>query len=349
MGQIATKEGWLQMLERDGDGEVAPKAFVSYSWDAEEHQAWVLQLAHRLRGDGVDAVLDQWDTGLGSDLTLFMETAADLNYRILAIVTGGYVYKANLPQGGVGYERRVITPTLMKDLVGNRLVPVLREGSALPTFMGGAKYIDFRDDDQFEEKYVDLLRELHGVPVPAKPPLGSNPFNSTPAEDIDAALRESKARYVSPAVTGEFEFDYENNDGRFLIGSGDTQFVVRFSTAGHGSIHAYTDGTQLKSLALAPHSTGPSDIGDAASYDGSSRVRTPSVGDAIVLRNAQEYWAAVFIDEVLTRETNPSGFALVKARYVIQGSRSRYFGPVDADDKTDPGPGARGGSYPQRD
>lgn len=314
-----------------GDEQTAPKAFVSYSWDSEQHQAWVLQLAHRLRTDGVDAVLDQWDTRLGSDLTLFMESAAILDYRVLAIVTENYVVKADIPQDGVGYERRVITPTLMDDLLGHRVVPVLRSGTALPTFMGAAKYIDFRADERYEEKYVALLRELHGMPVPAKPPLGPNPFTTSAAEDVDAALRESRARYVSPAATGEFEFDYANNNGRYVIGTGDTEFVVRFSTAGHRRIHAYTDGTGLKSLALVPHASSPDDVGDASAYDGSSRVRTPRIGDAIVLRNARDYWAVFFIDKVLTRDTSPSGHAVLKARYIIQGSRSRYFGPVETD------------------
>jgi len=63
---MAIQEGRLRMSEHHGNGEAAPKAFVSYSWDSEEHQAWALQLAHRLRDDGVDAVLDQWDTSLAS-------------------------------------------------------------------------------------------------------------------------------------------------------------------------------------------------------------------------------------------------------------------------------------------
>jgi len=110
------EESWLMNVQ-GVDEQAAPKVFVSYSWDSEQHQTWVLQLAHRLRADGVDAVLDQWDTRLGSDLALFMESAANLEYRVLAIVTESYVAKSDIPQGGVGYERRVITPTLMNDLL----------------------------------------------------------------------------------------------------------------------------------------------------------------------------------------------------------------------------------------
>ena len=309
----------------------APKVFFSYSWDSENHQAWVLQLAHRLRTNGIDVILDQWDTRLGSDLPHFMEAAGNADYRVVAVVTENYVTKANTPTGGVGYERRVLTAALMSDLGGNRVIPVLRSGSSLPTFLGATKYVDFCNDSAYEEKYVELLRELHGVPVPAKPPLGPNPFATTPADAVDATLRENRARYVSPAAVGDFFFDYENNNGSYVIGTGETAFTLRFSTSGHGSIHVYTDGG-LKSLALVPDATRPEDIGDASLYDGSSRVRTPRVGDAVVVRNGNDYWAAIFVDEVLTRDSNQAGHAWIKARYVIQGSRSRLFGAIQADE-----------------
>ncbi|MBX7431586.1 toll/interleukin-1 receptor domain-containing protein [Mycobacterium sp. Y57] len=39
----------------------APRGFMSYSHDDDEHKDWVLQLASRLRGNGVDVCLDRWD------------------------------------------------------------------------------------------------------------------------------------------------------------------------------------------------------------------------------------------------------------------------------------------------
>ena len=35
-----------------------PKVFISYSHDTQEHKKWVLDLATRLRGGGVDAIID---------------------------------------------------------------------------------------------------------------------------------------------------------------------------------------------------------------------------------------------------------------------------------------------------
>lgn len=51
----------------------APKCFISYSHDNNDHKDWVLKLSTRLMYNGVDVKLDQWDLGLGSDLPAFME------------------------------------------------------------------------------------------------------------------------------------------------------------------------------------------------------------------------------------------------------------------------------------
>ena len=38
------------------------KAFVSYSWDSDQHKEWVAKLATDLRHDGIETILDQWHT-----------------------------------------------------------------------------------------------------------------------------------------------------------------------------------------------------------------------------------------------------------------------------------------------
>lgn len=270
----------------------APQAFVSYSWDRDEHQDWVLRLATRLRGDGVDVVLDRWDTRLGSDLGLFMEISGDTAYRVIAIVTARYVEKADAAKGGVGYERRVITPSLMRDLHGHRVIPVLRDNdqAQLPRFLGAARHIDFRNEDDYEEKYYELLQELHGLQATPKPALGKNPFATLPDEEVPVALRQDPARYVMPALEGDISFDYSNNDGRFIVGTGERAFTLQFFTGGHGVIYISNDTADINTVALAPGVRTHDEIGDATAYDGSSRVRTIRVGDAAILRNRKNYW-----------------------------------------------------------
>src|SRR4051794_39238801 len=40
----------------------SPRVLISYSHDSPEHEARVLEFANRLRADGVDALLDQYQT-----------------------------------------------------------------------------------------------------------------------------------------------------------------------------------------------------------------------------------------------------------------------------------------------
>ena len=64
-----------------------PKVFISYSHDSPEHKRWVSELAARLRHNGIDAILDQWDLGLGDDITRFMERGIVDADRVLVICT----------------------------------------------------------------------------------------------------------------------------------------------------------------------------------------------------------------------------------------------------------------------
>jgi len=82
----------------------APKVFVSYSHDSQEHKDWVLGLSTRLVRNGVDVILDQWDVTLGGDLPHFMETGLTAADRVLATCTPAYVLKANAGLGACAAE-----------------------------------------------------------------------------------------------------------------------------------------------------------------------------------------------------------------------------------------------------
>ena len=102
-----------------------PVAFVSYSWAGDQHVAWVINLARRLRANGVDVHLDRWDVSLGHDLYLFMERYADPSARVLVMLSDDYGPKANrrdeLPSG-VGTETTIVSPTVYRNLGGNRVI-----------------------------------------------------------------------------------------------------------------------------------------------------------------------------------------------------------------------------------
>ena len=161
-----------------------PKVFISYSHDSPEHKRWVSELAARLRHNGIDAILDQWDLGPGDDITLFMESGLMDSDRVLVICTDTYVSKANAGEGGVGYERIIVTAQLIQNLGTNKFIPVIRQASGeekTPACLATRMYIDLRDEGQFEAEFDKLLHELHQQPILHKPPLGKNPFATLPS------------------------------------------------------------------------------------------------------------------------------------------------------------------------
>lgn len=180
MSDSPTKE------DRPPPGNEASRVFVSYAHESPEHKNWVQTLATDLRRNGVDALLDIWKVRIGGDFTLFMEEIRTCD-RVLLICTPAYARKANEGEGGVGYERSVITGELAKTIATAKFICVLRDGApdeSVPTFARSRRYIDFRNDEEYEVRVDELVRDLHNAPVDPEPLLGRNPFavSASPAE-----------------------------------------------------------------------------------------------------------------------------------------------------------------------
>lgn len=158
------------------------KIFISYSWTTPDHEEWVLSLAKRLISDGIDVVLDKWDLKEGHDLYDFMESmvkSPEIN-KVLIILDKKYSERADSREGGVGTETQIISPKIYKDVSQEKFIPIVRErnegGEAfIPTYLDGRIYIDLSNDEQFEEKYEGLLRNIYGRPSFSKPKLGKAP------------------------------------------------------------------------------------------------------------------------------------------------------------------------------
>ncbi len=182
-----------------------PRVFVSYSHDSAEHKSWVLDFATTLRNRGVDAILDQWDLRPGDDLPHFMETELAKCDYVIMVCTETYVNKANAGEGGVGYEKMIITSSLLKNIDSNKIIPVVRQaGSAnTPTFLGTKIYINFSHDDDVEYSLDELLRALLDAPLFEKPEIGGNPFRPLTGSKPDRTADGLKA--AMSAVADAFE------------------------------------------------------------------------------------------------------------------------------------------------
>jgi hypothetical protein len=155
-----------------------PKVFISYSHDSLEHKKWILDLAVRLRNNGIDAIIDQWELKPGDDLPHFMEQNLTNADKILMVCTENYVEKANNGKGGVGYEKMIVTANLLSHINESKVIPVIKQTSSksLPVFLTTKLYIDFSKNDDFEFSFDELIRTIHNSPIFKKPPIGTNPF-----------------------------------------------------------------------------------------------------------------------------------------------------------------------------
>lgn len=160
----------------------APKAFVSYSWSSETHEAWVVDLATRLVQDGVEVVLDKWDLKVGHDANAFMETmVTDASVtKVLLVCDRIYAEKANSRLAGVGKEAQILTREIYERVDQDKYAALITErdtdGKAIiPAYYGGRRFIDFSQPELAETGYEELLRWIFDKPRYVKPKLGQAP------------------------------------------------------------------------------------------------------------------------------------------------------------------------------
>lgn len=148
-----------------------PTAFISYSWDSEDHKGWVASIASRLRNDGVEVILDQWHLVPGDQLTEFMEREIRESDYILIICTPEYKRKSDAREGGAGYEGDIMTAEVFSKRNNRKFIPILASNTWInssPSWLSGKYGIDLSSQAQFERGYKDLITTIRGER--AKPP-----------------------------------------------------------------------------------------------------------------------------------------------------------------------------------
>ncbi|UOY04986.1 toll/interleukin-1 receptor domain-containing protein [Muricauda sp. SCSIO 64092] len=167
----------IEKPKKETANEEVATVFISYSWDSEKHKNWVLELANQLVKEGVNVILDRYELRPGKNLPHFVETSIKKADRIVIIFTPNYKLKAEKRAGGVGYEYSIMNSELYKNQTNNeRIIPVLRDGDStdsIPEFMQQYIHIDMRNDENYENSYTDLLREIYDEPEIIKPEIGT--------------------------------------------------------------------------------------------------------------------------------------------------------------------------------
>ena len=148
------------------------KVFISYSYDSAEHMQWISDFVAKLQRSGVNIIFDQQELIQDQEMIQSIESGVRDSDRVLVICTDSYVRKANDGEGGVGYEPTIVTRRIVENFGYNKFIPIIRQTlweDKTPEFLKEQVYIDFADDNQFDEKFDELLHERLQVPTLQKP------------------------------------------------------------------------------------------------------------------------------------------------------------------------------------
>lgn len=154
-----------------------PIVFISYSQDSLAFADRVLTFSNKLRSEGIDAILDQYEEAPIEGWPRWMENSINRADYVIVIASKGYHQKiyGKVAQGqgrGVKWEGTLIYQKLYAaDTMNQKFIPVVFDESEvdfIPTPLQGSTYYNIGTDAGFERLYW----RLRGVAAKEKPPLG---------------------------------------------------------------------------------------------------------------------------------------------------------------------------------
>lgn len=184
----------------------SPKVFISYSHDSEEHMASVFDLSEKLREEGVDCNIDQYETSPAGGWPRWTRNQIKEADYVLVVCTQRYEgrYEATEAEGGgagAKWEGAIITQQLYEAEGGaHKFIPVVFAAEAtrhIPLELRGATFYILDDDGGYE----DLYRQITGQPKAKKGPVGKlKPLSSRERkQDFSNRLNERAEAPRTPA------------------------------------------------------------------------------------------------------------------------------------------------------
>jgi hypothetical protein len=153
------------------------RVFVSYSHDSPRHEELVLDLANRLREDGVDAEIDRYEDAPSEGWALWMQRQIEGVDFVICVCTETYKRRMageEAPGAGLGvrWEGGGIRQAIYDAGATNeKFIPVLLPGATttdIPLELRPTTYYRVTD----EQEYLRLYRRLTSQPEIERPPLG---------------------------------------------------------------------------------------------------------------------------------------------------------------------------------
>lgn len=189
------------------------------------YKAWTEELGRTLRAHGVDAWLDKWEIRPGDSIVDRIDEGLTNCDCLLLVLT---------PDSVDGSARWVktewqayLSAQLSQEESKTRLIPLLLRDTTIPSVLQHIKYIDFRNEAEFYDRFLELFNALHGILD--RPPLDLDDIDTVrrkiqltkykQAGDAMAELEEASARFAGRSrvvVPGENQ-SYPLDESRALF------------------------------------------------------------------------------------------------------------------------------------
>ncbi len=148
-----------------------PSAFISYSWDGEEHIKRVGRLVAELERAGVQVIWDKKDFKLGDPLQYMMTQAIEKCDYVLLACTPRYKEKADSMVGGAGFEESIISGDIFNNQNHRKYIPIIFKGTfenAMPSWAKGKLGVMLTSEEEFKEGVQRLIETINPEPVRPK-------------------------------------------------------------------------------------------------------------------------------------------------------------------------------------
>ncbi len=273
---------------------------------AGEQRRYVEGVALALQARGIGVFYDEFEKSALWGKDLGEELQAVYEYKAGCVVL--FISKAWVERAWPRHERRAALSRAVQE-PGEYLLPVRFDDTAVPGLPDSVHYLQAGDHSPAEIASMIVQK------------LGLKPF-------------EGKASDVPPprmtSVMGEAVFNYSSHNGRYVIGRG--EFETKWSRASDISIHVDHDPPSIYGVALAPREWRTiQQVVNASSLDYTTRVRTPCVGQIVVLRNKNGFYAAVRVLSIKD-DTRGEDHDELRFQYVIQNDGSDSFTSFGTDE-----------------
>jgi len=182
-----------------------PAVFISYSHESKEHQDRVLNFSNKLRSEGIDCSLDQYEESPPEGWPKWMDKKVMESNFILIVCTETY-YKRVMGDDvkglGIKWESTLIYQQLYN--AGNentRFIPVIfNDGKFeyIPNPLQGATFYNVDNSDEYDKLYW----RLRGVKT-QKPELGKLRNRPEDGELGELPIKERKTLFLSSLIDQE--------------------------------------------------------------------------------------------------------------------------------------------------